>query len=166
LLRQADVVFFRATDNLVSKTIAKLTDSEYTHVGLVINTVSNMENRGIIMEADRFIKTRQRAFVFNPALHSLYRIPNLTDVQIRNIVGFSLSMEGTRYDYLQIFGFFLQLVFKLNTGTLFNRANYIICSELIDKALYTSGVKRNTLDNLGNIYVKQLLEYYNFQKVY
>lgn len=160
----ADVVFFKHTDNFISKTISLLTSSEFTHVGL-ITSVPSEGNHGILIEADRFIKTRQREFTFDPNLHALYRVPNLTDKQKQDIVSYALSMEGTRYDYLQIIGFIIRLVFKLNIGNLFNRANYLICSELIDKAFYTSGVHRNSLNHLGDTLPSDLLQSYDFRLV-
>lgn len=159
-MQRADVVFFKASDNWISKTIAKITSSDYTHVGLVITDSST--NKCVIIEADRFIKTRKRVFTFDPSLHALYRIPNLTDTQKRDIVGYAESMVGTPYDYLQIIGFLLQLVFKVNTGNLFNRANSLICSELIDKALFTSNVTRKNKIGIGNVMPQDLLGVYPF----
>lgn len=159
----ADVVFFRHTDNFISKAIALLTSSEFTHVGLI--TSVDGENKGTIIEADRFIKTRRREFEFDPSLHALYRVPNLTDRQKRDIVSFALTMEGARYDYLQVIGFFIRLVFKLNIGNLFNRSNYLICSELIDKAYYTSGVPRNSVLDIGDVLPNDLLNNYDFRLI-
>lgn len=160
----ADVIFFKRTDNFVSKTISLLTSSEFTHVGLITSAPSE-GNHGIIIEADRFIRTRQREFTFDPNLHAIYRVPNLTDKQKEDIVSFAISMEGSRYDYLQILGFIIRLLFKLNIGNLFNRANYLICSELIDKAYYTSGVTRKSLNHLGDVLPRDLLQSYDFRLV-
>lgn len=160
----ADVVFFRSTDNLISKAISSLTSSEFTHVGLV-TSVSADGKCGEIIEADRFIKTRRRAFEFDTTQHALYRVPDLTEKQKNDIVNFAISKEGTGYDYLQIIGFFLRLAFKLNISNLFNRANHLICSELIDISYFASGVERTSINSLGDVLPVDLLDSYNFQLV-
>jgi hypothetical protein len=163
MMEKADVVFFRATDTFISKAIASITSSEFTHVGMVTDT--NKGNSGIIIEANRFIKTRERAFTFDPSSHALYRLPTLTEKQKEDIVLFAKSMVGTSYDYGQILSLFLRLVLKLNTGTLFDRANAIICSELIDIPYYIHSNNRKSVEGVGNVFPQELLDLYDFKLV-
>ena len=160
MLQPADIIFFKKTDSFISKTIGYLTKSDFTHVGLVINGLEKTGIHGIIIEADRFVNTRITQISFDENLHAIYRLPNLTKTQQNDIVSFALSMEGYKYDYLQIVGFLFSLIFKFNTGTLFNRANKLICSELIDKAFYSSGVSRKNMDNFGNVFPEELIDLY------
>lgn len=151
-----DVVFFKATDSFLSRLIARFTSSEFTHVGLVVSY--NLVNESvIIIEADRFIRTRLRELKFDSSLHALYRVPGLKEKQREGIVSFAFSRLGTEYDYPQIIGLFLRLVLKLNTGDLFNLSNRLICSELIDVSYYLHDVPRKTKTNIGDVSPQELL---------
>jgi len=153
-----DVIFFRGTvrgsTSPISWLIQTLTKSEFTHVGLYVGD-------GKIIEADRFIKTRIRKFRPDREHHTIYRLPKLTDIQKEAIQWYAKRYEGMGYDYLQIIGFIFRLLFKWN-APLFNQANKLVCSELIDRVFYQVGVPRKTENcpPVGNVTPAELLEVY------
>lgn len=153
---------FRSTDTWISRLIARLTASEFTHIGLVTFTDNGKD--GIIIEADRFIKSSRRAFRFDPERHALYRIVGITDQQATAVVAEAIALEGRHYDYLQIMGLFFRLI-GWDTGSLFNRANSLICSELLDKALHRARLTRKTMYRYGNVTPHELLNVYEFEEI-
>lgn len=152
-----DVVMFKPSSP-ISFVIAYLTKSEYSHVGLVVG-------KDMVVEADRFVNTRLSQIEFDPNRHALYRVPGLLETQKKIIQEYAVSMIGTRYDYWQIFGWFIRLVFGWNKHNLFNRSNYLICSELIDQAYQRAGVPRSCDCPVGDVTPQDLLRIYNFVRV-
>lgn len=158
-----NLVFFKQTNSFISRLIAKVTQSEFTHVGLI---VGHDEATGIItiIESNRFIRTRVARLQLNER-HVIYTIGNQPQEVIDKIVKFAYKNLGKRYDYLQLLGLFISLCFKRKRNVYFNSKNKIICSELVDLAYYTSGVKRKTNNNLGNITPQELFEVYDLQEL-
>lgn len=158
-----DVVFFKKTDSLISRAIACVTKSEYTHVGLIVGYNENTKIATII-EANGFVNTRVRTVQIDDN-HVIFTTGEKPKEQIDKIVKFAYNSLGKKYDYLQVFGLFLALTLKGDRYSFFNSTNKFICSELIDLAYYTSGVKRKTTANIGNVTPCELLEVYDFKKV-
>ncbi|AZU98923.1 putative cell wall-associated hydrolase [Bacillus phage pW2] len=158
-----NLVFFKEANSFISRLIAKVTKSEFTHVGLI---VEHDETTGIvtIIESNRFIRTRVKRLQLNER-HVIYTIGNQPQEVVDNIVKFAYKNLGRRYDYLQILGLFISLSFRRERNIYFNSKNKLICSELVDLAYYTSGVKRKTNQNLGNITPQELLEVYDLKEL-
>jgi hypothetical protein len=161
---KADVIFYQNSASVISRFISKLTKSPYTHVAIVVSDEVK-DGTVEIMEANRFIKVRRIALALNPCIHHIYRVPVLTPYQ-RDLISLTVSKQaGKPYDYLQIMGWFLRLVFNIKRDNLFNHANLPICSELIDKAFNEAGVKRKPYPWVGDVTPQHLLDVYNFEEV-
>lgn len=156
-----DVVFFKKSNSLISKTIAKITKSEYTHVGLIIEEYRDGHLK--IIESNRFVNTREVEVELDEELHVIYEIEK-TEEQKDRIIKYAKSSLGMKYDYFQILGLFLSLIFNRRERALFNSSNKLICSELIDLSYYKAGIKRNTDLKLGNITPQELLIVYDFKE--
>ncbi|UGO46269.1 enoyl-CoA hydratase/carnithine racemase-like [Bacillus phage vB_BanS_Chewbecca] len=158
-----NLVFFKKTNSFISSLIAKVTNSEFTHVGLI---VGHDEKTGIvtIIESNRFIKTRVARLELNER-HVIYTTGNQPQEVTDRIVKYAYKNLGTSYDYLKLFGLFFSLAFKRKRNIYFNSANKFICSELVDMAYYTAGVRRKTNDNLGNITPQELFEVYDLKEI-
>jgi hypothetical protein len=158
-----DVVFFRKTNSFVSRIIAYVSKSEYTHVGLIVN---HDEVTGIttIIEVDRFVKTKESKIQLSND-HILYSIPVKSDEMISRILEYAYRNIGTKYDYIQIFGLALSLLFNGERHPIFNSANKLICSELIDLSYYKAGVERKNTLNIGNVTPQELLGVYELKEV-
>lgn len=158
-----DVVFFKKNESsFVSRMVAKITDSEFTHVGIIIG-YDKVNNVATIIESNRFVDTRVALLELDKDLHVVYTTGDKTQQQIDMMMKLSYETIGVKYDYLQIVGLFLSLLLKRRKYAWFNSGNKLICSELIDIVYYKSGVKRNGVHNLGNITPKELLEVYDFK---
>jgi hypothetical protein len=155
-----DVIFFKKNSSFISRMIAKVTNSEYTHVGLIV-AFDESTNVAKIIESDRFVNTREREITLGNSKYVVYTTGEKPKEQVDGILKFAYRNIGAKYDYLQILGLFLSLLFKRERY--FNSSNKLICSELIDLAYYTAGVKRLTTSNLGNIVPQELLEVYEFR---
>ncbi|AYP68261.1 enoyl-CoA hydratase/carnithine racemase-like [Bacillus phage vB_BcoS-136] len=157
-----DVLFFKANDSLISRIIASITKSHYTHVGLIVS-YDEMTRIATIIESDRFVKTRLRMIDLDEEVHVVYTTGEKDEKQIAKILEYAYKSLGTRYDYLQIIGLFISLLFKKGErNNYFNRSNKLICSELIDLSYYKAGVKRLHNDFIGNITPQELLDAYEF----
>lgn len=158
-----DILFFKKTDSFISKVIAKVTKSEYSHVGLIVGF--DRDNQMItIIESDRFIKTKVTKIKISD-YHAIYTSGNLSNEVRERIVKYAFKKIGTRYDYMQILGLLLSLLFDKERNGFFNSANKIICSELIDISYYEAGVKRNHPYNLGNVTPQELIDFYGLKEI-
>lgn len=158
-----NILFFKKTTSFVSRIIANITKSEFTHVGLIVG-YDDMTGVATIIEADRFVATRLTHVQLDET-HVVYSTEDMTEEMRERIVKYSMKSIGIKYDYLQAFGLFLSLVFKGNRHAVFNSSNKLICSELIDLAYYKSGVPRINTDNIGNITPQELVEAYKLRDV-
>lgn len=158
-----NLVFFKQTNSFISRLIAKVTKSEFTHVGLI---VGHDETTGVltIIESNRFIRTRVARLQLNER-HVIYTIGEQPQEVVDKIVKFAYKNLGKRYDYLQLLGLFISLSCEGKRNIYFNSKNKLICSELVDLAYYTSGVKRKTNENLGNITPQELFEVYDLKEL-
>lgn len=154
-----DVVFFKKTNSFISKIIANITNSEFTHVGLIVD-YDKETGLATIIESNRFIETRLTEVKLDKN-HVVFTTGNKPDNMTKCIVDFAYKKIGTKYDYFQILGLLLSLLFKGDRNSYFNSTNKFLCSELIDLAYFKAGVKRNSLQNIGNITPQELLQYYN-----
>jgi uncharacterized protein YycO len=156
------VLFFKKTTSIISRLIAKLTKSEFTHVGLIV-AYDELTGVATIIESDRFVSTRMSIIQLDNN-HVVYSTSMTEDVRDR-VVEFAFESLGARYDYFQIFGLFLSLLFKRERHALFNSSNKMICSELIDRSYYRAGVARKNSINIGNTTPQELIELYSLKSV-
>lgn len=158
---KGDIMFFKKTDTFISKTIAKMTNSEYTHVALIV-AYDELSNVATIIEADKFIKTRIRRLRLDENMHSVFSIDNLTCEEKDRIVKYSFELLNTDYDYTLILNIFVSLIIG-GKRQFFNNANKLICSELIDIAYYKAGVERKGIYPIGSVTPQELLEVYDLK---
>jgi hypothetical protein len=158
-----DVVFFRKNSSFTSKVIAKMTKSEFTHVGLIIGY--DKENKIVkIVESNRFVNTRIDTIELKKCKHVVYTtVEEKTQEQIYAIMNLAYKFVGVKYDYWQIIGLFFSLLFKKRENAWFNSKNKLICSELIDIIYYKAGIKRKGVYSLGNVTPQELFEVYDFR---
>jgi Permuted papain-like amidase enzyme, YaeF/YiiX, C92 family len=155
-----DVIFFKKDSSFISRIIAKVTKSEYTHVGLIV-AYDDLTNTATIIESDRFVNTRVNRITLDDK-YVVYTTGEKPKEQTDRIIKFAYRNLNVKYDYLQILGLLISLLFK-GENRYFNSSNKLICSELIDLAYYTAGVKRLNSVNLGNITPQELLDIYEFK---
>ncbi|MGV4321324.1 YiiX/YebB-like N1pC/P60 family cysteine hydrolase [Bacillus mojavensis] len=158
-----DVLFFKKKNSIISNLISKLTKSDFTHVALIIAYDVN-SNTATIIEANRLIRTRISRVAINKD-NVIYSSGYKSDEKIGKILRFAYKKVGTNYDYLQIFGLLVSLIYKGKRSPLFNSTNKFICSELIDLAYFRAGIERKDLLNLGNITPQELIEEYDLKEV-
>lgn len=159
-----NVVFYKDNTSFITKTIANITRSQYSHVALIIG-FDEATNVATIIESNGFIRTRVSTIKINKD-HVIYELADgMTEEVKGKVVDYATKQLGTEYDYLQILGLFLALVFKEPRYAFFNSKNKFICSELIDNSYYNAGIKRNNNLNIGNITPQELLEVYDLKKI-
>ena len=160
-----DVLFFRRTNTFISKAISALTKGEYTHVGLIV-AFDGLTGVATIVESDRFVATRINQIVLDKNNHSIFTTPNPKPEEVvKKIVKFGYDSIGKKYDYIQILGILLSLLFKNEKLNFFNSQNKLICSELIDLAYFNSGVERRCEKKLGNVLPQELINAYGLKEI-
>ena len=155
-----DVIFFKKSKSFISTIIAYFTKGEYTHVGLIVD-YDETTNVATVIEADRFVNTRINMIELDQQKHEIY-IADKSQEQTDRVLKYAYESVGMKYDYWQILGLLISLVFKTE-HRFFDKSNRLICSELIDLAYYKAGVKRSTDMNLGNVTPQELLQVYDFR---
>ncbi|MNW28274.1 hypothetical protein D3C74_50960 [compost metagenome] len=125
-MKAGDVVFFEGK-GLIGRLIQKLTGSPYSHVALAVDSES-------IIEADRFIRTRITILPEENRVAVMRVSPELSEKETASLVLYAKTMIGRKYDYANIFTWFIRLVFQWNRFKLVDNANRLYCSELIDRA--------------------------------
>jgi hypothetical protein len=155
-----DVIFFKKDSSFISRIIAKVTNSEYTHVGLIV-AYDELTNTATIIESNRFVNTRVNRITLDDK-YVVYTTGEKPKEQVDRLLSFAYRNLNVKYDYFQILGLLISLLFK-GENRYFNNSNRMICSELIDLAYYTAGVKRIDGVNLGNVTPQELLEVYEFR---
>jgi uncharacterized protein YycO len=155
-----DVIFFKKSDSFISRMIAYFIQGDYTHVGLIVS-YDELTNVATIIESDRFVNTRVNMIELDQQKHEVYTV-HKTQEQIDRVLKYAYDSVGMKYDYWQILGLFLSLLFKTE-HRFFDKSNKLICSELIDLSYYRAGIKRCTDMNLGNVTPQELLQVYDFR---
>lgn len=156
-METGDVIFFRKQNTFISRAIARVTKSDFTHVGLVLDEKT-------IIESDRVINTRIVEFEPKENLHVVYRSEHMSDTIKEKIIPTAIRFEQYPYDYFQIFVMFIRLVFRMDLSFL-NRKTHLICSEIIDYTFLTSGLPRKNNRNIGDVVVGDLIELYEMKEV-
>jgi hypothetical protein len=155
-MQTGDLIFFKGS-SLISKIIAKLTKSPYTHVVIALD-----EYR--VLEADRFIKSRIVTMSVDLEVHHVYRARDMNQKHAEAIMTLIQSHEGYSYDYSQIFKWFVYLTTGWSVP-LTNRANKLFCSEVVDYILFYSDLPRNPTYPLGDLLPPMLIKAYDLQPV-
>lgn len=155
-IQPGDIIFYKPV-GFIGWFISRLTKSEYSHVALAIDSYN-------IIEANRFIKSRISNLGYVEEIHKVYRITNISERQQYEVVSTALTMLDVSYDYSQIVGLFIRLTLHRD-GFSLNTANKYICSEIIDRALYQSGIPRTDTDHLGDITPQELFDKYKLVQV-
>lgn len=158
-----DVIFFKKDENsFISKVIAKMTRSEYSHVGIIIG-YDKANNVVTIIESNRFVDTRVDLIELDKYKHVIYTIGDKSKEQMDLMRKLSYKAIGIKYDYMQIVGLFFSLLLNRREYAWFNSGNKLICSEFVDIVYYKSGVKRKGVYSLGNVTPQELFEVYDFK---
>jgi hypothetical protein len=158
-MKTGDVLFFKGR-SLISKVIAYITKSSYTHVALVIG--EDIDGTPLVLEAQRFTKTKIRR-IQPSEVFEVYRT-ELTRKQQFHIELLAYTQEGKAYDYLEMVGLILRSWWKSNR-TLIEEKNKLYCSEVVDYIFYVVGVKRLLQIGVGDVYPHELIQVYNLRKV-
>lgn len=159
-----DVVFFKKEkSSFISRMITKITKSKFTNIGIIIGYDKDNKNVKIV-KSNRFVGTMIETIELNKCRYIIYTtVQEKTQEQIYTIMKFSYELVDVKYDYLQIIGIFLSLLFKRRGMAWFNSKNKLICSKLIDIVYYNAGIKRKGKYKLGNVTPQELFDVYDFK---
>lgn len=151
-MRAGDIVFIKG-DSWVSRIIRWFDKGEFTHVGVAITSLD-------LIEAQRFARVR-----IHPVGDVETAVPTdfLTEDERKRILSEAIDMIGTRYDYLQIFGYIIRKLFRREGSGRFNSPSKLICSELVSRALYKAGITSDA-DALYDLTPNQLYTYIEYLK--
>ena len=124
-----DLLFYRG-DNFFSRVVQSVTNSEYSHVALVIDNLH-------LAEISWNYKLKIRHLHYRSNSLDVYRYHNLGENQKQLMRQFALAALNTQYDYIQTLGYLVNKLFRtkvVNDPKLFN------CSEFISRCYQNAGV--------------------------
>lgn len=153
-MRPGDVLFYRGT-SFISKAIAWVENSPYTHVALYIG-----DNQ--LIEANSGIKSRIRDIEPSEDFE-VHSFKDITDDQRDRLVKAARHLVGYKYDYAQIVRDFIRIEFHTYLSFIQTKNAYI-CSDIIDVPAYIAGIKRHNFCPVGDITPSELFLVYNLPK--
>lgn len=156
-----NTVFYRG-QGLLSRIVAKLTKSKFSHVSIILK-YDELTKIATVIESNILIRTRVTTIKIDEN-HVIYDV-NVNDEIREKIIENALDCLKTKYDYFQDFGIFLSIILKIPRFQFFDDGNKYICSELIDMSYFRAGVPRKNLDNLGDVTPQELLYVYDLKEL-
>lgn len=145
-MRPGDVVFVRGKGS-ISKIIRWFDKGEFTHVAIAISDTR-------VIEAQRFVKTQ--VVEMNYEDYEVLDLHLFPEQRARCIVE-AYKFTGTRYDYPQIAWYMVKKVFRIKGSYPANNPNTLICSELVSRVLFATGLVEES-DTLYELTPNQLYD--------
>lgn len=119
MLQIGDIVFVRGT-SLVSQIIRKI-DGQYSHVTMMVTDYDSIE---------AVYHSKCKIMPFEHEDYDVLRL-DLTEEQRAKILSVAKTLEGKRYDFLQILRILYEDLFHRKGEYKFNSPNRLICSEAV-----------------------------------
>lgn len=145
MIKAGDIIFVRGKSPIAR--LVQWFDGEFNHVAIAMS-------HDKILEAQGGTRSRITDFYFDD-----YEVIDLqlTDEERDRVVHLGIELVGKRYDYVQIIGYVLRKIFKINEHK-FNSPKNLICSELVYIILKELG-KIPPQDNLIDATPNELYRY-------
>lgn len=140
LLQKGDVILSFNKNNRLSETIARVTDSDYSHTMLYIG------NGNVVESTVGGTKITPVKHYCQDVYQICIRRPNITKEQKEGVVKKSLTLLGKRYGYLQLAWYlFLRFIGQSENPKwqLDLQPNAMVCSEAIAYAFGELGIRIN-----------------------
>ena len=120
-MQAGDLVFVRGR-SLISRLVLYFDKGEWSHVAIAI---SDKE----VIEAQYLSKVG----IASLDKYDDYEVipMNLTPWEQSKLLSIAKTLEGSWYDYRQVFYYVFRNIFKLNKEPMWNNPNALICSELV-----------------------------------
>jgi hypothetical protein len=141
LLKPADVLLSFNRDNKLSATIARITDSSWSHVMMYIG------NGNIVESSVGGVHITSIKHYLDDKYDLCLLRANLFSQQDKKIVKYSLSLVGKKYGYLQMLWYaFIRLIGKSESPKwqLDIQPNAMVCSEAIAESYRKNGLTIKT----------------------
>lgn len=151
MIKTGDIIFVRGT-SIISKIIRFFDKGRFSHACIAISNTH-------ILEAQYLKKVSIKPFYYGKKQIEIIDL-GMNEEQKRKVISIGLSLTGTWYDYPQLIYYVFKKLFKLEGRNFLNNPNNLICSELINQILLTTGyIKSN--EKVEDLTPNQL---YNFLK--
>lgn len=158
-LQPGDIVLFKGK-GLFAKIVRFFTRSNYSHTAMLITDTT-------MIEANWNKRVNIVDFVYDPEVMEIYRYKDcLTFSQQINIVQSSYEMLDKYYDYLQVLSYILEYFIGKHYNNPFNIDDFIICSELIDKAYKSNMIELVPWRDEGNVSPDDLAKSKEITRIY
>ena len=132
--KKGDILLFKNGTSFYSKMIQWATSSKYSHVGLLLDPDPKKLTTGEALSKGFHIQDSYGWIdkLIEEDKVDVFRYQRLGANQAQSIVDFAYSIEGTKYDWMDIFdiGVLVLTGARIKTGS----ANKYICSEAVAKA--------------------------------
>lgn len=140
-MKKGDIVFVQGR-TIASRIIRLFDKGTFSHVAIAVNDSQ-------IIEAD--VDTRVAIRPFDSSKYNIIEVIDLgvSLKQRQDIYESASKMIGTKYDYIQLLWYGLRRLLKLKGKNRLNNPKYVICSEMVFRALEESGILSEM--NIGNV---------------
>jgi hypothetical protein len=126
------VILVKGT-SLISRAIKKVTNSEYSHCGLVFGNMTIEADYGGVQSRD--LRTY-------PWPYDVYTVSGMTEQKSALVYYWAEKQIGKPYDYGKVIGLCFELLFHYSRiRSLLDSKNAFCCSEFICDALAVAGIK-------------------------
>jgi len=151
-----DLILYKDGNSWVSRTIKKLTKSEYNHVGIYVG-------KGYILEA--LIKGVKLTNVLNPDKYKgidRYRLKSEINIPHKKIIEVSEKYLGRKYSKYDL----VKIWLYIKTGIMFKRATKkLICSETVSRVYRDLGYDLFPGKNLDYVTPEDFVKHRKLRKV-
>jgi hypothetical protein len=130
MIKTGDILFVRG-ESIFSPIIRYFDKGNFSHCAIAISDTH-------ILEAQYFRKVQIVPFYYGDNQIEIIDL-GMNEEQKRKLISIGLQLTGTWYDYPQLAWYVLKKWFKLEGTNKFNNPNNMICSELINHILLTTG---------------------------
>ena len=158
-LRAGDIFMFKAEYGF-SKIIAWLTDSKYSHTGVVVSS-----EMSLLIEASAGGGVRATDIRKLNRDYDVFRIIETFSYDLNKVISFLVANLGANYDFMGVLYLgFLKLLRQKNKANELQRKNDWFCSELLVAAFQAGGidivpqVSEADVTSPGDISTSQIVE--------
>jgi len=146
MISKCDLIFYRG-NGLISKSIRFLSNSKYSHIGLILDKFH-------VLEIDWKYKSKIRHISYKKENYDVYEYVGLTNLQKYKIINYTYNIIGRKYSHYENFRTLLYLWLRIKLSDDTQHQN---CVELTVDA-YKNGANIDLINNKDIVIFEDILK--------